>query len=233
MTHPVRQDIRVRTILLDGDTVESRSVYCSSRGHSVPLAECQRCTYLRGVAIEEGHIICDGPHETSPAVWRRLMKKLFAQVAANTRVRDIMTRAVVCVTPDLSIDDVAELFLARNISGAPVVGKDGRPVGIVSKTDLVRERQEGLDGIEVEPAPLADLGPGFHETRRARQTAGDVMMPLAFTLHESASVAKASALMTEEGIHRLPIVDDDGKVVGILSSLDLVRWVAAAMTEED
>lgn len=49
---------------------------------------------------------------------------------------------------------------------------------------------------------------------------------MVFTLPESASLSKAAALMAFEGVHRLPILSNDGKVVGILSALDVLRWLA-------
>jgi CBS domain-containing protein len=52
------------------------------------------------------------------------------------------------------------------------------------------------------------------------------MTPMSFTLNEDQSISKASALMAYEGIHRLPVVDAAGKVVGLLSSLDILHWLA-------
>ena len=54
------------------------------------------------------------------------------------------------------------------------------------------------------------------------------MTPVAFTLEETAPLAYAAALMATEGVHRLPVVALDGKVVGILSSMDVLRWMAEA-----
>ena len=52
------------------------------------------------------------------------------------------------------------------------------------------------------------------------------MMPMAFSIHEDATVGEASAMMAVEGVHRLPVVDEDGDIVGMLSTTDVVRWVA-------
>jgi CBS domain-containing protein len=54
----------------------------------------------------------------------------------------------------------------------------------------------------------------------------DIMTPMSFTLDENHSISKASALMAYEGVHRLPVVDATGKVVGLLSSLDILHWLA-------
>ncbi|MBA3455662.1 MAG: CBS domain-containing protein, partial [Deltaproteobacteria bacterium] len=58
------------------------------------------------------------------------------------------------------------------------------------------------------------------------RTARELMVPIAITLGEKASVAQAASLMALEGVHHLPIVDPTGKLVGILSTMDVVRWLA-------
>jgi predicted transcriptional regulator len=95
---------------------------------------------------------------------------------------------------------VVELFLERGISGAPVVDGKGRAIGVVSKTDVIRGRQN--------------------------KCVGEVMTPVAFTMKENAPISQAAALMAFEGIHRLPIVSDSGEVIGIVSSIDVLQWIA-------
>ncbi len=125
------------------------------------------------------------------------------RAADRTQVASIMTGDVVCVRADLPIAALHELLANEQFTGAPVVDDRGIPMGMVSQTDLV----------SAEPC---DTG----------TTVNDIMMPMAFVLHETATVAQASALMASEGVHRLPVVDDRGAVVGIVSTMDVVRWVA-------
>jgi CBS domain-containing protein len=117
------------------------------------------------------------------------------------RLRDVMTPVVTCVTPDLGLDELRELLLAEGISGVPVIDEEGRPIGVVSKTDLV------------------GLGPGA-------AIVADVMMPVAFTLRDTDTLQRAALLMATENIHRLPLVDEHRKVSGIITTFDLARWVA-------
>jgi CBS domain-containing protein len=56
-------------------------------------------------------------------------------------------------------------------------------------------------------------------------TVGDIMTPVTFTLTEDASVSRAAALMAFERVHRVPVVDAGGKVVGIVSALDVLGWL--------
>ena len=145
-------------------------------------------------------------------------------------VSTIMTRTVYCVRPDVDIDMLAALFLEHGVSGFPVVDEAGHPIGVVSKTDVLRHLHDG--GVDLarlradEAAVLAEVGRGFHAVSVDAATVRDVMMPMVFAVGHDAPIARAAALMAGEAIHRVPVLDDDGTVCGILSTLDLVRWLA-------
>jgi CBS domain-containing protein len=144
--------------------------------------------------------------------------------ARRTRLDELMTPAVACVTPDLSLEALSELFLDKGISGVPVVDDLGRPIGVVSKTDLLRE--DFIEGETREALPPS-LSVGFHVTERIGRTVAEVMMPIAFTLREDDSVARAASLMQAEHVHRIPVVDESGRVTGIVTTFDLARFIAA------
>lgn len=152
--------------------------------------------------------------------------------AEKTPISEVMSTHPVCVPPDLGVEALTTLFLERGISGAPVVDSAGRTLGIVSKTDVLRDYADRGDTAEMGKPALssggivAELDRGMHIERRKDATVRDVMTPLAFTLPETASIARASALMAIEGVHRVPVVSEAGKVVGILSALDVLRWLS-------
>lgn len=155
------------------------------------------------------------------------------KLADQIPISEVMTSDVVCVHPDLGIEVLIETMLDRGFSGAPVVDQEGRPVGIVSKTDLLRELHDRGDAPEADLPRLRTrsgrefaLRSGFHMAELTRATVGDVMMPVAFTLSETAPISQAAALMSFEGVHRVPVVSLAGTVVGIVSSLDILRWLA-------
>ena len=122
-------------------------------------------------------------------------------------VSEIMTRDVIAVRPELGREALEDLFLAKGISGAPVIDDAGRPIGVVSTTDLL-QRKETADG-------------GEPKVR-------DLMMQTALCLVENESIAKAAGLMAFEGVHRVPIVGTRGMVTGMVSPLDIMRWLARA-----
>jgi predicted transcriptional regulator len=122
-----------------------------------------------------------------------------------TPVSEIMAKDVVAVRPELRVEDLEELLLSRGISGAPVIDDAGKPIGMVSKTDLVRRRDAAGDS-----------------ATRVR----DIMMRTAFCLSEGESIARAAGLMAFEGVHRVPVVGSRGMVTGMISPLDIMRWLA-------
>lgn len=123
--------------------------------------------------------------------------------ADRTPLAAVMTRNVVSVSPDLPVSALLRVFTERDLRAVPVIAGDGRVVGMVSRGDLV----------------------GGADDRRGQRVA-DVMMCFAFSLPATASIARAAALMAYEGVHRIPVVTADGRLVGIVSSLDIVRWMA-------
>jgi CBS domain-containing protein len=155
-------------------------------------------------------------------------------LADRTPVSAVMTTRVLAVRPDVSLDALAHLLLDRGIGGAPVVDEEGRPIGVVSKTDLVRERLvTGDTGEGVAPGWQPSRGDfrfetasGFHVEAVPHALVADVMTPAAFTLSEGAPLAQAAALMAFEGVHRVPVVCDEGRVAGMVTSLDVLRWMA-------
>jgi len=124
----------------------------------------------------------------------------------------IMSRDTVCARRDLEATRLVELMAQSRVGCVPVVEESGRPIGMVTKLDLV-ERLFAAEGGEIAPVYFAD-------------TASDLMMPLAITLAEHATVAHAAAVMAREAIHHVPIVDLDGCLIGIVSSMDIVCWLA-------
>ncbi len=148
----------------------------------------------------------------------------------DATVATIMTHMTYCVRPEVSVETVAALLLDLRMSGVPVVNDEGRPIGVVSKTDVLRHLHERGDAPDLEDSqPAADvaaLGPGVHAVRADATTVKDIMMPVVFAVTLDTPIVQAAALMAGEGIHRLAIVDDEVTVVGIVSTLDIVRWVA-------
>jgi CBS-domain-containing membrane protein len=133
-------------------------------------------------------------------------------------VRDVMTRDVITVGLTATYKTVTELLAVWEISAVPVLDDAGRVVGMASEADLM-PKVEYEDGAE--PAPLLDR----HRKARGKAagaTAADVMTSPAVTIGPDASVVEAARLMDRARVKRLPVVDADGELVGIVSRRDLL-----------
>jgi CBS domain-containing protein len=182
-------------------------VYCSDRRESLNVEECLQCPRCLGFSIHtDGWAEDEGP---GSQVLCRPRPEGGGAAPDEGEVGQIMRGGVVCAREDLGLTELANLFLAHGISGMPVVDDGGRPMGMVSKTDLVRAWQRSE-----EPAA------------REAMTVREIMMPVVFSIKEDTKVGQAAALMACEGIHRLPVVSARGEVVGVISAMDIVRWVA-------
>lgn len=145
------------------------------------------------------------------------------------RVEDLMTRDVRTVAPDTPLKEVARVLSELGVSGVPVV-EGGIVVGVVSEADiLVKERGsnpglKGLTGLLFDET--ADIGRKLHA-----RTAGEAMSSPAVTIGPLRPAAQAAAMMIDRLVNRLPVVTDDGALVGIVTRADLVR--AFARSDED
>jgi len=138
-------------------------------------------------------------------------------IADQVPVTEIMSRDTTCAHRNLEAAALVDLMVHSHVGCIPVVEEPGRPIGMVTKFDLI----ERLFVAESADAGRAGSGGPLPET------ASDLMMPLAITLAEHATVAHVAALMAAEAIHHVPIVDAGGCLIGVVSAMDVVRWLAA------
>jgi CBS-domain-containing membrane protein len=135
-------------------------------------------------------------------------------------VADAMTSDVVAVTETASFKEIVRLLDASGIGGVPVVDTHRRPIGVVTEGDLIVK--EGHP--EVEPdGPLLELPAHRAERRRATaSTAGELMSPAPRTIRPDATLREAARAMASARISRLLVVDENGRLTGILSRRDLL-----------
>jgi CBS domain-containing protein len=125
----------------------------------------------------------------------------------NASVRDIMTTGVMTVRPGTSCRELAVKFREHQVSGFPVTAEDGTVVGVVSGSDL-----------------LALAAGRHHRGHRSdgQATAGDLMTRPAVTIGPDNLVRTAARLMHSHRLQRLPVVDRDGRLEGIVSRSDVL-----------
>ena len=137
-------------------------------------------------------------------------------MAHTTPLKHIMSSEITCAAPDLDLPALVERMLRERLGCIPVVDRHRRPIGIITKRDLV----------DLVGAQLLDSAPGERSDDLRTRTADELMMPMPVTLSESSSVADAAMLMAKEGFHHVLVVSEDGRLCGVLTSHDIVTWLA-------
>lgn len=144
-------------------------------------------------------------------------------IPKDTRVRDIMTLHPRKVNPETSLDEVARLLLSSTFTGVPVVDQDDRPVGVISQGDLIYKA-----GLPMRLGLLAESDQqkvSLVLEKLAPKKAKEVMKRPAVTIEQDKLVTDAVNLMLKKQVKRLPVTDADGKLVGILSRVDVFHTI--------
>ena len=135
-----------------------------------------------------------------------------------TIVQDVMTARVVSVPESAGYKDIVTLLRRHRVSAVPVVDSAGRVTGVVSEADLLAK--EATPG---PPPGLVRLAWMLKErSKAAGLTAAEVMTKPAVTVRENVPVAEAARLMQSRRVKQLPVVDDDGRLRGIVSRADVL-----------
>ena len=133
-------------------------------------------------------------------------------------VKDVMTTRVIWVRKDASFKELAAALRAQRVSAFPVLDEAGRLVGIVSEADLLA-KEAALDGEPGSWPPCCITG---SRRRLAGSPAADLMTSLPGDRRARRSVAHAAKLMSAHKVKRLPVVDANGHLVGIISRADVL-----------
>jgi CBS domain-containing membrane protein len=128
----------------------------------------------------------------------------------SLRVSDAMTKSVVQVAANQTLGEVAKSFAEHQISSAPVVDEQGRCMGILSATDFLN-----------------------HDAPSLEQQVASYMTAAVKSIAPVAPLLTAAATMCAQHIHRLPVLDEYGRVVGMLSTMDIVAALLNAIEEMD
>ncbi len=138
----------------------------------------------------------------------------------KVKASDMMTANPVSLRESASVADAIELFTRRRISAAPVIDEAGRPVGVLSRTDILVHGREnkspGSSGIVPHRSPSAES---------PRMCVRDLMTPVVFCVSPEAPAQRVVREMVDLKVHRLFVVEDQGILVGVISVLDVLRHV--------
>lgn len=149
----------------------------------------------------------------------------------NKTVADVMSNNPISVKPEMPLKEAIKILAEQRISGLPVVNEDEKLVGIVSETDLMWQESG------VTPPPYIMLldsvifleNPSRYEKQIHKalgETVEEVMTKDPLTTTPEKSLSAAAKLMHDRDIHRLPVLDENDKVIGIITRGDIIRAMA-------
>jgi len=147
------------------------------------------------------------------------------RVSSRIFVRDVMTKNVIKIREDADISEVPSLLSENRISGLPVVDGQDRVVGVITEADLLamagmKKRYAFKDVIRhILGEPIS----GPKRSKRLR----DVMTSPAITTGPEVDVREIALMLDEKRIRRLPVVDELGRLIGVIARADIVRTIGA------
>lgn len=197
--------IRLRNIVdVEGDHESQEPiVHCPRRTKSIDARTCVGCARMRSMQWDPkkgGEVVC-APNDGLPQ--RQAPRGDVSEIAARTPLHDVGELVTICVRPTATMASVRDLFIARGIRSAPVVDGEVRLVGVISRTDLIAAKPEAL--------------------------VREVMKERVHAMPEHAPIGYAIALMAFEDISEVPVVTDTGELVGMLTAIQALQWVAEKM----
>lgn len=144
----------------------------------------------------------------------------------ESTVGDVMSTDLVTIDAADTVHDALQVMSENGVAALPVLDATGHCIGMLSTSDFVemtRDLENGLEALEQQDQLLfgqivAQLAEGS-----GHQRVVDVMSDSVITANAGDSLVAAAAKMLEEGVHRLPVLDDEGCLVGILSTTDILE----------
>lgn len=156
-------------------------------------------------------------------VYQAALRLAVKRLLTSLKAADLMTRTVHVVGREMSLADAADLLAQKRISGAPVIDRDGRIIGVVSEKDFLREM-----GFVTTPSFMQIATHCLHDRscmicRLRNKFVGDIMSRPPITGFPEMTIGEISLLFQTNGINRLPIISEDGRPLGIVTRIDLAH----------
>lgn len=174
-------------------------------------------------ALLEMKTYVDVTEEDLKKIFEIALRHAQERIATRIPVRDVMTSTVITIKRDADLHEAARLLSENKISGMPVVDDNNRVIGVVSEADVLilagmkKEHtfKDILRNILGEPVPA----------KKGGNKVKDVMGFPPITSKADDDIGEVAKILDDRRIKRLPVVDDDGKLIGIISRADIVKAI--------
>jgi CBS domain-containing protein len=143
------------------------------------------------------------------------------------RVKDVMARNIITIKPSTGIRRIYDLFCEKQVGGVPVVDNENKLLGMVTKTELLNVLIPDYFNMIGDFLFIDDFG-ALEEKLESTPTlslfiAEDLMVTNVVSIKENASLMKAPVLMNRYNVKRLPVLDSNNKLVGIVTRMDVCK----------
>lgn len=175
--------------------------------------------------VTEGLITLDEVHVV------KYTHRYLNPLPADRPVSDLMTREVVTLTPEMSLAQAWDKMLKSNIKALPVVDTNNAVVGVLTDEDILTRAGLGQRLSLATRLDAAQLNLEFQRLEESHLHVRDVMSKPPITAQPKESLAVVAARMAKNEIKRLPVVDEQGKLLGVIARLDILQQVVDANTK--
>ncbi len=141
------------------------------------------------------------------------------------KIKDVMKRDLITVSPSTGIREIYDIFHKKHVGGVPVVDKDKKLLGMVTKTEILDVLIPDYFDMVTDFLFIDDLG-ALEDTLESMPLlelfiAEDLMIKDIITINQNASLMKAPVLMNKHNVRRLPVISEENKLVGIITRMDV------------
>jgi CBS domain-containing protein len=151
--------------------------------------------------------------------------------------KNIMTSNVITVTPETSIGELSKILLGNKVSGVPVIDKEGKLMGIISEADIIREDIKVPFPFYFDPLMISGYIADFEKYNEDIKDYLDIkveqiMKRRVKTANPLTPVSEVADIMISNGVNRIPVVDEDKKVIGIITRADIIKSMIETKSPE-
>jgi len=172
-------------------------------------------------ALREVKTYIDVTEEDLKKIYDIALRHAKERLALKIPVKDVMTLTVIAVKEDSDINEAARLLSEGNVSGLPVVDNEESVMGVITEADIL-----SAAGMEKEYRFKDILRHILGEPPREKKKGDkvkEIMTVPAITTKSETDIREVAGILDEKRIKRLPVVDDENRLIGIISRADIVR----------
>ncbi|OGW58439.1 MAG: hypothetical protein A2Z09_06135 [Nitrospirae bacterium RBG_16_43_8] len=172
-------------------------------------------------ALREVKTYIDITEEDLRKIYEIALRHAKERLALKIPVKDVMTRPVIAIKEDSDINEAARVFSEGNVSGLPVVDNENSVIGVITEADILSAAGMGK-GYTFKDLLRHILGEPTRKKKKGDKVK-EIMTTPAITTKPDADIREVAGILDEKKIKRLPVIDDENRLIGIISRADIVR----------